>query len=38
MPNAYAALNRHSLLDSLKRKAAKEGLAMVAAAAVAIIG
>ncbi len=38
MPNAYAALNRHLLPDSLERKAAKEGLAMVATAAAAIIG
>ncbi len=38
MPNAYAALNSHLLLDSSERKAAKEGLAMVAAAAAAVIG
>jgi hypothetical protein len=38
MPNAHAALNRHLLSDSLERKAAKEGLAMVAVAAVAVIG
>jgi hypothetical protein len=38
MPNTHATLNHHSLLDSLERKAAKEGLMMVAAAAVAVIG
>jgi hypothetical protein len=38
MANAHAALNRHSLLDSLEKRAAKEGLAMVAMAAAAVIG
>jgi hypothetical protein len=38
MPNAHAALNHHLLLDSSERKAAKEGLAMVAAAAAVVIG
>jgi hypothetical protein len=37
MPNAHAALNRHLSLDSSERKAAKEGLAMVAVAAAAVI-
>jgi hypothetical protein len=38
MPNAHAALNHHSLSDSSERKAAKEGLAMVAMAAATVIG
>jgi hypothetical protein len=38
MANAHAALNCHSLLDSSERKAAKEGLTMIAAAAAAVIG
>jgi hypothetical protein len=38
IPNAHVALNHYSLSDSSERKAAKEGLAMVAAAAAAVIG
>jgi hypothetical protein len=38
IPNAHAALNHHLMSDSLERKAAKEGLAMVASAAAAVIG
>jgi hypothetical protein len=38
IPNAHAALNLHLLSNSLERKAAKEGLAIVAAAAVDVIG
>jgi hypothetical protein len=38
MPNTHAALNCHLLLNSLERKAAKEGFVMVAAAAAAVIG
>jgi hypothetical protein len=37
MHNTHAALNHHSLFDSLERKAVKEGLAMVAVAAAAFI-
>ncbi len=37
MPKAHAALNRHLLLESPERKAAKEGLAMVAAATAVVI-
>jgi hypothetical protein len=38
IPHAHAVLNHHSSFNSLERNAAKEGLAMVAAAAAAIIG
>jgi hypothetical protein len=37
MPNVHAALSCHLSLDSLKRKAVKERLAMVAAEAAAVI-
>jgi hypothetical protein len=38
-PQAYATSNHHSSsLESSKRKAGKEGLAMVAVAAAAVIG
>ncbi len=38
MPNAHASLQGYLLSDSLERKAAKDGISMVAAVAAVVIG